>query len=248
MSEENPTGPESVPAIGFVYPGHAAEDDFQLLADKLSFPIRVEVVHTEVGEDAHREDALREAGGIPRMREGAALLSTRNVSAVVWASTSTSFVQGWAGAEAQAATLSEALRIPGSTTAIAFSEAIRAIGISKVAIAATYPDPITTLFQKFLAAKKVQVVHKESSGIMTAVECGTVDRERVLEMALESMHPEAEALLIPDTALHTAALLEELERLTAKPVLTANQVTFWEGLRIAGLLRREQGLGTLFQP
>jgi maleate cis-trans isomerase len=53
--------------------------------------------------------------------------------------------------------------------------------------------------------------------------------------------------LIPDTAMHTIAQVDELERLLGKPVLTANAVTVWEGLRIAGIACRAAGLGTLFE-
>ena len=52
---------------------------------------------------------------------------------------------------------------------------------------------------------------------------------------------------MPDTALHTVDFLEELEAAVGKTVLTANQVTVWEGLRLAGLLRAQEGFGTLFR-
>ena len=58
-------------------------------------------------------------------------------------------------------------------------------------------------------------------------------------------HPDAEAVLIPDTALHTAAFLPELETHVGKTVLTANQVTMWEALRLAAALTPQQNLGHL---
>ena len=50
-----------------------------------------------------------------------------------------------------------------------------------------------------------------------------------------------------DTALHTAAWLEELEGIAGKPVLTANQVSFWKALRLAGDTATREGLGTLLR-
>ena len=38
-------------------------------------------------------------------------------------------------------------------------------------------------------------------------------------------------MLVPDTALHTVEWLDDLDELLGKPVLTANQVSVWEGLR-----------------
>jgi maleate cis-trans isomerase len=66
-------------------------------------------------------------------------------------------------------------------------------------------------------------------------------------MVEKNDHLDAEALLVPDTALHSVAWLEELEAAIGKPVLTANQVTFWEALRLAGRLEPQAGLGTLFR-
>ena len=53
-------------------------------------------------------------------------------------------------------------------------------------------------------------------------------------------------VLVPDTAWNTIGLLEELDAALGKPVLTANQVTIWQGLALAGLLTPQTGLGRLF--
>jgi len=90
-------------------------------------------------------------------------------------------------------------------------------------------------------------VHINCRGIITAAEVGTLEKEAVLRFVTDNDHPDADALLIPDTALHSAAWLEDLEAAAGKPVLTANQVSFWEGLRLCGKLTPQSGLGTLFR-
>ena len=55
-----------------------------------------------------------------------------------------------------------------------------------------------------------------------------------------------QAVLIPETALHTTELLGELERLLGKPVLTATQVTIWRALDQLDRRPTRSGLGTLF--
>lgn len=116
-----------------------------------------------------------------------------------------------------------------------------------MAVAASYPHDIAELFVNFIAAHGVTVEAMGDAGIPTAAEVGRLTRGQVRELALNNDSPRAEALLIPDTAMHTVAQVEELERLLGKPVLTANAVTVWEGLRIAGIARRTTGLGTLFE-
>ncbi len=115
-----------------------------------------------------------------------------------------------------------------------------------MAIAATYPEDVAGLFAEFLKAAGVEVVSLRSSGIITAAEVGTWGADRVLELAREGDHPDAEAVLLPDTALHTAGHLQTLETALAKPVLTANQVTVWEALRLADRRVNAPELGTLF--
>jgi maleate cis-trans isomerase len=68
----------------------------------------------------------------------------------------------------------------------------------------------------------------------------------ILALARAADTAEAEAVLLPDTALHTASHLATLEEDLGKPVLTANQVTVWEALRLADRRVNAPGLGTLF--
>jgi maleate cis-trans isomerase len=233
--------------LGFLYPDHSAEDDYPRIAGLLSPTIDAIVAHTSIGEDAHRVDALLDTGAAWRLREGAEELRRIGVDAAMWACTSGSFVFGLEGAREQARGVAEAAGVPASSTSLAFASACQALGIRRVAIAATYPDDIAALFQKLLADSGVETVQREALGIITGVEVGEVERDRVIEHAVRSDNPAAEAVLMPDTALHTVALLEELEAAVGKTVLTANQVTVWEALRLAGALRPQEGLGTLFR-
>ncbi len=69
----------------------------------------------------------------------------------------------------------------------------------------------------------------------------------MLEFAAAADHPDAQAVLLPDTALHTIGLLDQLDARVGKPVLTANQVSVWQGLRLAGEASPRPGLGALFR-
>jgi maleate cis-trans isomerase len=51
---------------------------------------------------------------------------------------------------------------------------------------------------------------------------------------------------VPDTAMHTLAIVDQLEAAVGKPVLTANQVTVWKGLELLGPVPPLPGLGALF--
>jgi maleate cis-trans isomerase len=244
--------------IGFLYPGYSAEDDYpvaQRLLDSIdgangqSAP-RLRLTHTEMREDAHRVDALLDIGsddvlaaGVRELNGGAA----DRCDAVIWACTSGSFVFGWDGAAAQVRALGEVAGVPASSTSFAFVDAAARLGVRRVAVAATYPRDVAERFVTFLATAGISVVRLSTLGIITAAEVGTLGRERVLEVAEQGDHPDAEALLLPDTALHTMAWLDALEQRLGKPVLTANQVSIWQGLRLAGDRTPRSGLGRLLR-
>ncbi|MBA2692602.1 MAG: maleate cis-trans isomerase [Rubrobacter sp.] len=231
--------------LGFLYPGFAAEDDYPRLAEMTG--TRAELVHTSIGEDAHTVEALSDMGSLPRLLEGAKVLEQRGVDSVVWSSTSASFVLGWDGAMRQAEALEEALSVPASTTAFAFVSAAKKLGVERAAVAATYPEDIARLFEKFLEIGGVSVVRVGTRGIITAAEVGTLGREAVLELAVGNDDGSADVLLMPDTALHSAAWLEEIEDAVGKPVITANQATYREAMRLAGDDKVREGLGSLFR-
>lgn len=232
--------------IGFIYPDHAAEDDYPRASEYLPTDVQLAVEHI-YGTDLHAVAELRDLGSPERLAAGAKLLAPHNPDAVVWACTSGSFVFGHDGAADQARKLADVTGTPTSSTSFAFTNAARALGASKVAVAASYPSDIATLFTEFLQVEGVSVVSWSSADIDTAAAVGRLDPQRVVDLATANDHPDADAVLIPDTAMRTIDLVETIEDVLGKPVLTANQVTVWEGLRIADRLSTVDGLGALFR-
>lgn len=233
--------------IGMLYPGFGAEDDYPFMEELLGEGVSLPLVHTSVGVDAHEVQALLDLGKSERLLEGAEALRASKPDAVMWACTSGSFVFGWDGARQQAAEVQEALGVPVSSTSLAFVDAARALGLERVAVAATYPEDVSRHFVDLLHRGGIEVTQLVSHDIPTAALAGELDRKGVLELARSNDSPEAQAILIPDTALHSARWITELEAALGKPVLTANQVTVWQGLRLAGALRPCDALGHLFK-
>ena len=147
----------------------------------------------------------------------------------------------------QVAALRATAGVPASSTSFAFVDACRHLGVTRVAVGATYPDDVAARFVDFLASAGIEVLSLSSRGIVTAAEVGTLAPETVLEFAAAADHADADAVLLPDTALHTVAMLDALDARVGKPVLTANQVSIWQGLRLAGATGSRPGFGALFR-
>ncbi|MFW0787718.1 maleate cis-trans isomerase [Gordonia sp. CPCC 206044] len=229
-----------------LYPGHAAERDFPLVESALHGAARLPVVITDVESDDHTVAAMRAVGTDRPLLDGARRATAYAPDALMWACTSGSFLYGWDGAHAQVQRLSTATGLPVSSTSLAFADACRALDIDTVTVAATYPAPVADGFATFLADAGVAVLETVSHGIETATEAGILDGDQLFSMVSSANHTEAQAILVPDTALHTIGWLTDLEREVGKPVLTANQVTVWQALRLVDQPTITEGLGTLF--
>jgi maleate cis-trans isomerase len=243
-----PRSQQDATTVGFIYPDHAAEDDYPYAEKLLGDAVRLPVEHI-YGTDLHAVPELLDLGSPARLAEGADKLAAHQPDAVVWACTSGSFVYGWDGAHEQVAALSAAAGgRPASSTSFAFVHAAKALGVRTVAVAASYPDDVARLFADFLGRAGVDVVGLSSADIVTAAEVGRLSPDDVVELIASRDREDADAVLVPDTAMRTLALVDVLEERLGKPVLTANQVTVWEGLRLVGEdARTVPGLGTLFR-
>ncbi|NEY31616.1 decarboxylase [Streptomyces sp. PRKS01-65] len=227
-------------ALGFLCPGHFAEDDYSRIEQLLGSDVRVELMRTDAGVGADRTDPLGRLGTPERLAAGVQELRHAGAEAVVWASTEDSSGYGWEGAHEQVRSLARTAGMPASSTAFAFVHAIRELGVRRVAVGAASPEDVTALFAGFLRADGIEVVAAHSA------RGGTGDEAEVRSLARSADRPEAEAVLLPDTALRTAAHVPALEKELGKPVLTASQVTVWEALRLADRRVNAPELGALF--
>ena len=232
--------------VGIIYPLYSAEDDYPCLAAVLKPAVDVRVVHTD-SPNLHRIEETLITGSREYLLAGAEELRPHNIAVCMWACTSGSFAFGLEGARHQAQDLADALGVPASSTSLAFLSACKTLGLKRVAVAATYPEELSKAFHGFLESDGIAVVHMGCLGVWTGDESALIQRDEVLRFARANDHPDAEAVLIPDTALHTAGFLPELETAVSKTVLTANQVTMWEALRLANGLVAQSGLGRLME-
>src|SRR5690606_14937658 len=188
-----------MPTIGLLYPGHSAEDDYTALEERVGSDLRLPLVHTSVGEDAHRVDALLDLGGTERLAQGARTLVDQHApDSIMWACTSGSFVFGWEGAQRQVKQLEDLTGLPTSSTSIAFVEACRSLGLTRVTVAASYPQDVAQEFVSFLGRGGIEVTAMGSHGIITAAEVGTLDYPQVDAIVRGADRSGgAEAVLVP---------------------------------------------------
>lgn len=238
--------PERSTTVVMLTPGHPAEDEFAWLQERLP-GVRFPVEHTSQGPARADVEELRSLGAHDRLVPVATRARlVHRPDAMMWASTSASFVHGARGMDRQAKWISDAARVPASSTSLAFLEALRALRITRVAVASTYPPAVTGHFVNLLCEEGYQVSSCTSHRLPSGEAAAALEPDAVWRLIGERYPAAVQAVLIPNTALHTLPLIEELENGLDKVVLTANQVSAWRGLRLAGWHGHPEGLGRLF--
>ncbi|GAA1552137.1 Asp/Glu/hydantoin racemase [Kribbella sancticallisti] len=156
------------------------------------------------------------------------------VSPVVtaYACTSGSFVGGLAGEARLVAAMENAGAPAAVTTSGALLIALRQLGITRIAVVTPYTEDLTGGLCAFLAEAGVDVV--ATAGLGLTSEIWTVPYETTAALIRDTDSPDAEAVFVSCTNLPTYDVIAEVENDLDKPVLTANQVTMWSALTLAG--------------
>ncbi len=236
--------------LGLVWPGGGAEHEYYQFAESLDDRIKIFLAASRVGgEDGkdHEVEAIRITAQIERVEEAARRLVVMRPDVVYWACTCGSFIDGRAFAEKQVGALETLAGVPAGSTSLGFADALDTLGIERVSVLATYPEPVSRAFVAFLEEFGVEVVNLRWMGAMSGWDAALIDSERVLAEARSAMVPRAQALLVPDTAMPTLDLVERMEAATGSTVLSANAVSLWHAMDLAGRPMPSRGRGRLLR-
>ncbi len=176
--------------------------------------------------------------------EASRLLADARPAAVAMAGTATSFIGGYRYDQTLIEKLQAVHNVPATTTSTSVIDALRAMGITKVSIAMPYVEEVAKAAVKFVADNGIEVL--EAKWLNKAgFDIPRISKETVYHLAREVDRPESQALFISCTTLHTLDVIEKLETDLGKPVVTSNQATVWNLLRLAGINDRLPGYGRL---
>lgn len=224
-------GPQPQRGVGVVAPFDFALDRelWRWVPDDVSLHLtRTPFVPVEVSLDLARLVSEHET-----LREGVEALSAVRPEVVAYACTSGSFVAGITGERAMAASMAQAGRRPALTTSGALLRALHELNIGRLAVVTPYTRSVTDALEYFLKEGGIEVCGRSYLGLTR--EIWRVPYGEVVTMAHEATQDAAaEALFISCTNLPTYDVIPQLEAELRMPVLSANQVTMWDALRVIG--------------
>ncbi|WP_199430793.1 maleate cis-trans isomerase family protein [Qaidamihabitans albus] len=152
---------------------------------------------------------------------------------VAYSCTSGSFVDGAAGEAALVAGMLDAGAAAAVTTSGALVSALELLGVRKLALITPYVDEVTERLHAYLAEFGVTVTASIGLGLLGDI--WKMSYSDVLGAVAGIDTTGADAVFVSCTNVPTYDLIAPLERHLSVPVLTANQVTMWAALRLAGV-------------
>jgi maleate isomerase len=86
----------------------------------------------------------------------------------------------------------------------------------------------------FIEASGVAVLAHQALGRVSNLDIGVLEEDTALELGRAVDLPDAQAIMLACGNWLTLGIVDRLEALAGKPVLTTNQVSLWAVLRLAG--------------
>lgn len=169
--------------------------------------------------------------GMPAVRQ----LASCRPHAIAYCCTASSIVQGLEYDRHLQHEVEQVAGVPATTATQSILEAMRVLGVKRVAAASPYSEGIDQSEHAFFEAAGLEVISSACLGITDAFQLAAPTPREIHELALRAWKPEAEAMLITCLNLWSQTVIEQLEAELRVPVVTSTQATLWRLLRIAGI-------------
>ena len=195
------------------------------------------------GEHAGMEERAR------AYREGLAgpttALSQVRPAVVVLAHTASSYALGFGNEQALVDRIAALAGAPALLAAQAVLAALRHLGVKRLALGTPYPESISRQGKAYWEAAGFDIAGYHRLEDVTDIYAE--NEERAYLLARRADATDADAVLLSGTGLPTVAVLETLERDLGKPVISSNQASLWQALRMAGVREAIPGFGRLLR-
>jgi maleate isomerase len=193
---------------------------------------------------AHGGQEARNREQIEHMDECAALLAMVKPAVIVLAHTATSYTLGREAEKAMVERISKATGIPFITAFGSVLEAFAALKVKRVALATPYAREWTLRGKAHLEAHGIEVASWGHLDDVSNIYDETP--ERAYELAKRVDVEEAEAVFMSGVGMPTIEVIDRLERVLKKPVISSCTAMVWNALRVAKVKAEVKGYGVLF--
>jgi maleate isomerase len=169
----------------------------------------------------------------PALMAGAALiLPDEPLAAVCYSCTSASVVIG--DAEIEAAIQAAKPGVAVVTPPMAGVRGLRALGAKRISVLTPYTVETSRPMAAYFAAQGFAIASFTCLGFEDDREMARIAPAALVDLARQAIHAQADALFVSCTALRAALAVTGMEQAIGRPVVTSNQATAWNCLRLCG--------------
>jgi len=244
----------SLARIGLITPHNdiVPEGEFQALAPE---GVSIHVSRVPLGWRSGPEpplmglDAVRAFAEPPHVDQAVGLLASAPLDAIAYGFTSSSYLLGPDGDRALRERLErQSEGIPVVIPCQAALTALRALDVRKLALVNPpwFPVELTRSGADYFREAGIDVVYAASATDL-APDQVSVGPENVYEWVRRHVPDSTEAVFLGGGGLRAIGAIDALEKALARPVLSANQVVFWNALRSAGIEESIARYGRIFE-
>jgi maleate isomerase len=176
--------------------------------------------------------------------EASSLLAQAKPDLIDFVCTAGSFIRGIGYDQEIIRKIEKRTGIPATTTTTAVIDALNALKVKKIGLAAAYIDAVNQVEKAFLENSGFSVVSMKGLGRLGKM--GYVEYDELTKLARDTFTDECEAIFISCTGLCTQPIIEPLEEELKRPVITSNQATIWQAFRKIKVNDKIKGFGQIF--
>jgi maleate isomerase len=192
-------------------------------------------------------DRVRAFADPPQVDDAAESLAAAPLHAIAYCFTSSSYLRGAADDAALKSRLEARTRgIPVVVTAAAALAALSALRVKRLALFSPpwFSAELDQRGARYFESQGLEVVHSGPVGLPPDQQA--IQPRELYDWIRTRVPERAEAVFIGGNGLRAIGVIKALEETLDRPVLTANQVAFWQALVLAGSTAAITGYGKIF--
>jgi maleate isomerase len=184
---------------------------------------------------------------VSKIAGAAEALSESRMTAIILQCTGTA-MSGGVGMERPLIDAMEAASgVPCSTAAASLTAALRALQARKLVFVSETTQPGHDKKVSYLREAGYEILADRAMALSGSDQFCSMPGAFWFDSVMSIRNDAADAYFISCANIRSIEVIEELEEALGRPVVTSNQVSFWNALRMAGLKDSPSGLGMLLK-
>ena len=229
------------PRIGLV----ALSTDFTIEQDYRrichNIPVDIFVNRIPFENPLTHENYLKMADHLPIIAEN--ILPGQNLNTVAYGCTSGTVAIGEEKITSQIHKSKPGVYV--TTPITAAMRAFKKLNINKVAILTPYPKLVNQTVYEYLKDKQIEIDTFSGFNLEYDSDIAKVDPQHLIKTIKEINYSDVDAVFVSCTALRIVEVLQEVEDLIKKPVISSNQAIIWDSIRSVEIESSIEGFGKL---